>query len=295
VYGRTKIDPADQAEVETLIELLSEKADQYSEQADALPTFFHCCFSKDVRRYLLAARDCLNWRRRKADRTLMALLLVYLHGKRGAALSNQMRQTKAFSPDYAVRWWQERDLQPPEIDPVTFMNSRLKWRYAKGVPHSAGGHMYLGDSVRLLDRICLKVQAGLIHKISLLFTSPPYYGVTNYHYDQWLRIWLLGGPPNALRTGNAVRGKFEHRGNYKKLLERVFRKASSLLDDDAIVYVRTDSREYTYHTTRDVLIKTFPNKKLTIECRPVLGSTQTKLFGHSIKKHGEIDLVLQPM
>ena len=63
----------------------------------------------------------------------MALLLVHLHGKRTDSLSNQMRQTKSLSPQYAVRWWDERGLEPPDIDPVEFMKKKLKWRYAKGI------------------------------------------------------------------------------------------------------------------------------------------------------------------
>lgn len=33
----------------------------------------------------------------------MALLSVHLHGKRADSLSNQMRQTKSMSPEYAIR------------------------------------------------------------------------------------------------------------------------------------------------------------------------------------------------
>ena len=47
----------------------------------------------------------------------MALILVYLHGKHDASLSNQMRQTKAMAPRYAVNWWRERGLRPPSLDP----------------------------------------------------------------------------------------------------------------------------------------------------------------------------------
>ena len=41
------------------------------------------------------------------------------------------------------------------------------------------------------------------------------YSSTNYHYDQWLRLWLLGGPPNAARIGGRHRGKFEDRAGYQ--------------------------------------------------------------------------------
>ncbi len=227
----------------------------------------------------------------------MALLLVYLHGKMGAALSNQMRQTKSMSPQYAVRWWDEHNLEPPDIDAVAFMKSRVDWRYAKGIPRASSGRMYLGNSIEKLGRIGRQVAEGRLPTANLLFTSPPYHAITNYHYDQWLRIWQLGGPPNALRTGNGRGGKFEGREGYRLLLERVFTRAALLLEEDATVYVRTDSREFTRRTTLAVLRSVFPHKQLSQISRPMLGASQTRLFGKAsapIEKSGEVDVILRP-
>src|SRR5260370_16115060 len=94
----------------------------------------------------MGARENLGWRACRVDRTVMALMLVYLHGKQGAALSNQMRQTKSMAPDYAVRWWRERGLVPPDLDPVDFLLSRLRWRYARGLPTTDGSGRYLAYS-----------------------------------------------------------------------------------------------------------------------------------------------------
>ena len=55
----------------------------------------------------------------------MALLMIDLHGKRENAFSNQMRQTKAMSPQYAIGWWKERGLQPPERDPIELMLKKV--------------------------------------------------------------------------------------------------------------------------------------------------------------------------
>ena len=32
-------------------------------------------------------------------------------------MSNQMRQMTAMAPDYSIRWWTEKNLTPPDIDP----------------------------------------------------------------------------------------------------------------------------------------------------------------------------------
>jgi hypothetical protein len=290
VYSKTKLKPARFDAVTTRLEGLGKQSPKYGKKADDLPQFFHRAYTRRVRSFLLAARNMLNWRQCRTDRTVMALLLVYLHGKQGAALSNQMRQTKSLSPGYAIRWWAERRLEPPDVDPVAFMRSRLTWRYARGIPMQSDSHVYLGDSTRLLSELGKRD----VRQATLLLTSPPYFGVTNYHYDQWLRLWLLGGRPDALRAGGRYRDKFENQSEYRRLLKLVFERSAPLLSPDATVYVRTDNRKITYATTREVLTETFPDKVLRRVVRPVKGQTQTRLFGPNAPKVGEVDLILRP-
>lgn len=296
VYARTKLAPASKDDVAASIAEIGARMGRFRQAADDLPEFFHVCFTRKVRQFLLAARKQLDWRRCRVDRTLMALLLVHLHGKRRDSLSNQMRQTKSMSPDYAIAWWRERELRPPRIDPVEFLTNRLAWRYAKGTPEiRRDARMLLGDSEKLLPRIHRRIQDGELSQASLLFTSPPYFSVTNYHYDQWLRLWLLGGEPTAHRTGTgAYRGKFEHPVVYAALLAQVFASAAEVLKRNAVVYVRTDRREATYRATVDALKQAFPKRKILRYPRPFESPTQTQLFGDKGKKVGEVDLVLLP-
>jgi len=293
VYGKTKLSPADQPEVAARFRELGELAWGYGEAAEALPEFFAHCFSTRVRRYLMAARDSLDWRACRVDRTVMALMLVYLHGKQGAALSNQMRQTKSMAPDYAVRWWRERGLVPRDLDPADFLVSRLRWRYARGLPAVDGSEMYLADSEQEMTRIdpWLRERDA---RVRLLFTSPPYFKLTNYHYDQWLRLWLLGGPPNANRVPGTsdLRGKFESIARYRLLLANVFSGAAELMVPESVVYVRTGLGEETYEVTLQTLRKVFPDHHLDTQRQPYSKPTQTRLFGDSGVKAGEIDIIL---
>jgi hypothetical protein len=296
VYARTKLSPAPKDDVATRAAEIGARAERFRIAADGLPEFFKVCFGRRTRAFLLAARADLDWRRSCVDRTLMALLLVYLHGKTPDALSNQMRQTKSMSPDYAIAWWRARKLRPPRIDPVEFVTSRLKWRYAKGLPEvTRDARMFLGDSEKVLPEIHRRVQDGELARASLLFTSPPYLKLTNYHYDQWLRLWLLGGEPSALRAGGgAYRGKFEHPVVYGALLTQVFASAAKILKRSAVVYVRTDRRAATYKATVEALRAAFPNRRIARYVRPFDRPTQTQLFGDKDQKVGEVDLVLLP-
>jgi hypothetical protein len=126
--------------------------------------------------------------------------------KRESALSNQMRQTKAMSPQYSVEWWREHELLPPDRDPVEFMLKKVAWRYAKGRLTVSKSRVYLGDSREQLNTLARRASGD---GAKLLFTSPPYRGVTNYFYDQWLRFWLLGGPNQPRSPGEQCKSKFD--------------------------------------------------------------------------------------
>ena len=77
------------------------------------------------------------------------------------------------------------------------------------------------------------------------------------------------------------------------MLETVFTKCKPLLRRNAVVYVRTDSRPLTLNITREVLTAVFPSKKSRRMNRPLIGSSQTALFGDKATANGEVDLVLK--
>jgi hypothetical protein len=295
LYGRVKLKPASKPRVIARIGELGQLASSVDQGTlDNLPEFFAVCYSSKVLRYLITARKELRWKQSTVDATVMAFLLIYLHGKQNQALSNQMRQGKSMSPDYSVRWWKNRDLTPPELDPVQFLNKRVEWRYAKGVPSLGQGCIHLGDSTIVLNRLARKRSEVPQRSFHLMFTSPPYYAITNYHYDQWLRLWMLGGPEHPTKALGIWQKKFESKIAYADLLKKVFEGCAKLLSDSATVYVRTDARDFTYKTTIRILKEVFPEKEVTIIPQPFTKSTQTALFGDKSQKPGEIDIILRP-
>jgi hypothetical protein len=293
VFSQAKLHAAAKGDVIDRLREISKLAARRTSKP-RLPVFFSWCFSPWVRQFLLTAREHLRWQQNPVDCTLMALLLVNMHGKREASLSNQMRQTKSMSPDYAVNWWTERRLRPPDVDPIGFMMKRIDWRYAKGVPVTCDSIVYLGDSSERLLDVGRRACELSLPSPTLLLTSPPYCGITNYHYDQWLRLWLLGGQPNALAVSGRHKGKFADQQKYRQLLLDVFVKSKALLDKDAVVYVRTDYREMTLKMTTDILKEVFPNKRMFRHHQDIEKPTQTHLFRNKIEKSAEVDIVLLP-
>ena len=294
LYGQVKLNPATHEDVEARVVEIGTKAKFVRDTiVDEMPEFFHCCYTPQVLRYLLAARRHLHWKTNQVDATVMAIILIHLHGKIQNSFSNQMRQSKAMSPQYSVRWWREHNSLPPVLNPVVFLQKRLQWRYAKGVHELPKGVVLRGDS-----RQALKKPIGALtsrdHPYTLLFTSPPYYAITDYHYDQWLRLWMLGGPPHPVHGGGDSRNRFQSQLHYCELLCSVFKSSAKILDDRAVIYVRTDARAFTNRTTREVLKQVFPDKTMEVCAKPFSKQTQTALYGDKEDKPGEADIILRP-
>ncbi len=285
LYAQTKLNPADQALVLARLTELENMVAAVEELPES--EFFTWAFCPDVLRFLQAARLHLDWQHNQVDRTLMAFILVDLHGKDSASLSNQMRQTKSMAPDYAVRWWKEQNLPPRLKSPGEILRLKIGWRYRHGRPLTrVKTAAILGDSSRDIDQV---VQVG---PFKLLLTSPPYFGVVNYNYDQWIRRWLLGGPEHPTTSNGEWQSRFGNKLEYRRLLTEVFTSAASSLTTRARILVRTDARPFTLDTTLEVLNQVFPQKRFQQNHRPFVNRTQTELFGDKSKKPGEVDILL---
>ena len=285
-YAATKLRPASLNRVLDRLTSVALRASR-SDLPD-LPLFFTRAYAPNVRKFLAAARDMLDWRSGNVDRTAMAMLLLYAHGSRKNSFSNQMRQTKSMSPAYAIDWWETRDMKPPKLDPIEFLKSRLEWRYQFGYPSLAPHGVVLGDSTRILPR-----RASDLGKWSLLLTSPPYMKVANYHYDQWIRMWLLGGPPYPVVNGGKHQTWFGNREEYRDMLLTVFGNLAKTAKRGAVIYVRTDARQLTKQITLDVLREAFPSKHIRVNKRPMIGNSQTDLYNEGVVSPGEVDIILK--
>lgn len=295
LYGKAKLSPAPESAVlKRNLDISRQSRGIRQSEIDALPEFFRYCYTARVLRYLLAARKWLNWRDNEADATLMAIILVYLHGAKEKSLSNQTRQGKAMAPEYSINWWREHQSTPPDVQPLKFMEQRIRWRYAKGIPELSRGAARFGDSVAELDTIKTEVDDGRIPRFSLLFTSPPYYNVTSYHYDQWLRLWMLGNDPKPSKTGGEWQNGFWSQTDYRNLLKIVFTKCAAVMTENAKVWVRTDARAFTRQVTIETLSTVFPDKHLSVIESPLTKGSQTALFGDKSQKPGEVDLLMIP-
>ncbi|RYE47280.1 MAG: site-specific DNA-methyltransferase, partial [Sphingobacteriales bacterium] len=132
LYGSAKLHPAEKEQViDRLLEIYGRR-NYYSRSLDKMPRFYRMCYCDEVLKFLLSARKNLDWQTDNIDATLMAIILVYLHGKIGEGLSNQMRMTMSMGMNYSMDWWKKHKLtKPPEINPCEFLIKKIDWRYKK--------------------------------------------------------------------------------------------------------------------------------------------------------------------
>jgi hypothetical protein len=294
LYGSVKLQPADKQDViDRLLEIYS-KRNYFKKSVDRMPEFYRMCYCDEVLKFLLAARKHLDWKIENVDATLMSIILIYLHAKLGEGLSNQMRMTKSMGINYSIQWWKKNNFhKPPEINPCKFLLDKIHWRYDKGIPTITESAVIFGDSAEHLSTIAERALKNDI-KFSLLFTSPPYYSITDYHADQWLRLWLLGGKGNPKSLKEKYKGRFINKQEYYNLLDTVFGHCSLMMKSNSTIYVRTDKREFTFTSTLEILQKYFPHHDVQVLHKPLKEDTrtQTKLFGDKSLKPGEVDIVM---
>jgi hypothetical protein len=165
---------------------------------------------------------------------LRAIILGALHGPRPKGtpshFSNQSPRTFAPKPNYAVKFWTERDMRPDAVDVLGIIKVRADRYLAEPLP-DVEGMAHLADS-READTF------RDVPKAHWIVTSPPYYGMRTYLPDQWLRLWFLGGPDYVeYRRSQA---QIEHTGadHFSAEMARVWRNVAERATPNARLIIR---------------------------------------------------------
>ena len=75
-----------------------------------------------------------------------------------------------------------------------------------------------------------------------MITSPPYFDVTNFEEDQWLRLWLLGGPPHPTRGRVSRDDRHGFADDYWRFIGDMWRSLGTILAPKAHVVIRIGTR-----------------------------------------------------
>lgn len=161
--------------------------------------FWDSAFHPQTLTQILKLRAFLRTASGPAADALRGLLLGALHGPqpkyKNSYLSNQMQRTFAPKPDYAVRYWTRNRLRAREVDVLGVIRDRAT-RFYTGPPPRTENRILLADARDIpVKRL----------RFAATITSPPYFGMSTYVPDQWLRGWFLGGPAKpAYGVGNQL-------------------------------------------------------------------------------------------
>jgi len=103
---------------------------------------------------------------------------------------------------------------------------------------------------------------------------------------------MLGGPDRPLKREIDNHGRFSSKIRYTNLLDTVFGLISQIVTQNAVIFVRTDRREFTLNTTRNIFRTHFPSWTMEEHIQLIEHPSQTALFGDFAPKPGEVDLIL---
>ncbi len=196
--------------------------------------FFRLCYHPLTLRQVLFIRSRLKWRDSDTDCFIAALVLGCLHGESHRTqwcFSNRMPRTISTKPAYSIRWWQRHRCVPPKRDIFAILRSVARYRF-ESTPPLLKGRVVHGDA-----RKASTLLRPYRDRVKLLVTSPPYLDITDYHEDQWLRLWFLGGPAKPVtRQGKDDRHRAPE--SYWTFLNEAWAGVVPLLQERAQVVIR---------------------------------------------------------
>ena len=208
---------------------------RWTVQAKKLSEFFHYAYSQPTLRQLLYLRSALRWDGSDTDCIIAALILGSLHGesnKSSSYLSNQMPRTISTKPAYSVRFWQKHGFSPPDRDVFELLYDRIAYRYESDPPTMKA--KVIRTDMRELSRLI----ASPVPPIRCVITSPPYFNVTNFEEDQWLRLWFLGNLPKPTYGQVSRDDRHEQASKYWDLISDLWRVLGQILDTRASIILR---------------------------------------------------------
>ena len=214
----------------------------WREAREQLPEFFGRAFQWRTLDELLYLRTTLDWRGDRLHRFIAALVLGSLHGDRDKSpyyFSNQMPRTISPKPAYALRWWRRNHMWPRRRRVFDILRQRAAFRLAGGVP-ATGGRARLCDVRRLGEAF-----ADVSCTAKAVVTSPPYFDVTNYEEDQWLRLWFLGHAPRPTYGELSNDDRHTSKTAYWQFISDAWRGIAPLVREDAVLVCRMGGKGMT--------------------------------------------------
>lgn len=236
--AKAKLASADLDEILKLAERLIARRPKQIPESE----FFNKAYHKQTLKELCGLREgLLSLRKETSVSTLLrAAALGCLHGPLNKGeqsyFSNQMPRTFAAKPDYALKFWKDRNLRAPKVSVLEVIKRKLI-RIAN-LNRESGSSI---DQIICGNSQSAELFINIPSDFSLVITSPPYYGMKTYIQDQWLRMWFLGGPDFVDYETNEEQLNHESQDKFIKSLSMVWDNLRRSKADNLHLYVRFGS------------------------------------------------------
>jgi len=99
----------------------------------------------------------------------------------------------------------------------------------------------------------------MLEKVSMIVTSPPYYGMRTYFPDQWLRHWFLGGPSNVEYQQSRAQLSHQSPEAFANQLRIVWQNEAVASRPDALLVCRFGSISGRNYDAVDLIKESFKN------------------------------------
>lgn len=167
-----------------------------------------------IRKSLLSNLNCESEQIQAHANFSLACLLGILHGHASYSLSLPCAHAYSMAPGYVAKYAIKHGLKAPERDVKDCLIKKATRCLRVDLPKPIKHEVKVGSALH-----CTKIYPGLVGKVDIIITSPPYLNAQTYAKDNWLRLWLLGHDyktlqPNYIETGSVQL--------YKKYMTGVF-------------------------------------------------------------------------
>ncbi|MDR2552378.1 MAG: site-specific DNA-methyltransferase [Treponema sp.] len=240
------------ATVEMIMETLNKALDYTGNYDIPQSEFWQWAFEMTVLEQLCKIRAYLHQHDGMTENALRGIILGALHGPKAkqmennSYLSNQMPRTFSSKPSYSISYWKKHNIKPDKISIAAVVKKRAQ-RYYNDVIPEVNSNIINGDSRE-------NASYRQLPPMTLIITSPPYYGMRTYYIDQWLRNWFLGGPDVPV---NILNNQMDHSSpdDFARNLGMVWKNCARFTTPDARMYVRFGSIPSRKTSARDIFEK----------------------------------------
>lgn len=182
VITRAKVNPVTLNDVREWVNKIRERWSPESYDIDDVNNDVRVFFSKYTLRQILAIRDILMDDNSDLANFVKALMCGILHGPTKMHLSVPCSHAFSMSPKYIRRFIKKNGLRKPKRDVLKCLLMKAERVLKDGLPAVRG--MAMMEDAR---RLSLEDES-----VNLIVTSPPYFNMQTYAWDNWLRLWFLG-------------------------------------------------------------------------------------------------------